>query len=897
MNSTTETNNDSPGEKFSFDTVKAAEASAIQAGRGAKDKPVNLIGLAFSGGGIRSATFNLGVLQGLAESNLLSRFDYLSTVSGGGYIGSWFSALLHRKAIKQSVESKENNAAAALDEVRKELEPEPGTNWKNETPIGKNPVRWLRRYSAYLTPRYGMLGLDTLAAVAGLFRNLLLNQTILISLLMAMLLIPYFLVSFIHFIATNQYPGVDYLIGIIAAVTILISIIGIRNGLTDKYFGEAFPSVLMALFGSLLTALLFHLDRLHQSNAMSLIAGAGAVIYLIGFTPIKRKDWYLFPWVVVTSALLGGMLFGYGKLLSVIDEDMLGILSLIFAPVILIQILCMAAIVHTGLVGRGFSEVNREWLGRAGGEVLALEIVWIAFTSLALLSPALVDYLDAWVAYSGGIAWALGSITTFWFARSNKSGGTNSKPFLEKGLSIAPYLIMIGLLIVLSNALHNGLLAIQSNTRIIQQDSIESTCDTIQKTVTACKPSPRQFIADTMRENSEISTGTLITSFCVLLLTGAGLAWRVDINLFSMHQFYRNRLARGYLGASNNHRKPNPFTDFDEDDDIPLSELAQQRPVHLLNTTLNLTDISKAELDWQERRGIPFVFTPHYCGYQFSVSDQSGYQYYSPTSEYMKTLAYPKGVLLGTAVAISGAAASPNMGYHSSPPLAFLMTFCNVRLGRWCPNPANGRINTLGPQFGLKCLISELAGSTSDTSQYVNLTDGGHFENLGIYELIRRQCKLIVVADAGADDIQGFKFEDLGNAINKCRVDFGVKIEMFGLEEISPKLSKSRVAWGRITYADESHGALIYLKPVLCGNEPVDVFHYAAVHKDFPHQSTGDQWFEESQFESYRELGLITAQKILKKLGAEKYAAENSCDNFAVKLFESIEGKYFKHIV
>ena len=201
---------------------------------------------------------------------------------------------------------------------------------------------------------------------------------------------------------------------------------------------------------------------------------------------------------------------------------------------------------------------------------------------------------------------------------------------------------------------------------------------------------------------------------------------RVDVNEFSMHHFYKNRLVRCYLGASRDrrtdiaHRCPDPFTGFDSADDIDITDLrvepcrddedlkAQKRkqnaekvrpyigPLPIVNTALNL--VHGDDLAWQERKAQSFSFTPLYSGYECGenvdlATEYSGYKRGKDVDRATKqcapegfrpTLLYgypPFGIGLGTAVAISGAAASPNMGYHSSPPLAFLMTMFNARLG------------------------------------------------------------------------------------------------------------------------------------------------------------------------------------------------------------------------
>ncbi|PYU64112.1 MAG: hypothetical protein DMG49_27225, partial [Acidobacteria bacterium] len=157
----------------SFEDVRDAEKKEL---RDIRDRAVSearlrgkTAGLAFSGGGIRSATFHLGVLETLAEYGLLKQFDYLSTVSGGGYIGSWLVRWIQQEGIT---------------EVERKL---PGV--PQEAP----QVNFLRDYSNFLTPRKGLLGADTWAAIATYLRNVLLNQAILVSFLGALLFLPWIL--------------------------------------------------------------------------------------------------------------------------------------------------------------------------------------------------------------------------------------------------------------------------------------------------------------------------------------------------------------------------------------------------------------------------------------------------------------------------------------------------------------------------------------------------------------------------------------------------------------------------------------------------------------------------------------------------------------------------------
>ena len=133
------------------------------------------------------------------------------------------------------------------------------------------------------------------------------------------------------------------------------------------------------------------------------------------------------------------------------------------------------------------------------------------------------------------------------------------------------------------------------------------------------------------------------------------------------------------------------------------------------------------------------------------------------------------------AMAISGAAASPNMGYHSSPIVTFLMTLFNARLGWWLGNPGQTGQDSFrreSPKWALQPLFAEAFGWTDEHHPYVYVSDGGHFDNLGLYEMVRRRCQTIVVVDAGADPTCGF--EDLSAAIRKIRSDMGIPITLTG---------------------------------------------------------------------------------------------------------------------
>jgi hypothetical protein len=340
----------------------------------------------------------------------------------------------------------------------------------------------------------------------------------------------------------------------------------------------------------------------------------------------------------------------------------------------------------------------------------------------------------------------------------------------------------------------------------------------------------------------------------------------INVNRFSLHAVYRNRLIRAFLGTARANsrppRCPDPFTDFDQRDNLRMASLWQEggnggrrRLFPVVNTSLNIVDGDN--LAWQERMAESFAITPLTCG--------------SPIVGFASTGSYgsAEGISLGTAMAISGAAASPNQGYHSSPLVGFLMMLFNVRLGWWLGNPRRRDVwKKEGPTFSIEPIVNELLGRTRDDSNYVYLSDGGHFENLGLYEMVARRCRYIVVSDAGCD--RAYTFDDLGAAIRKIRIDFGIPI-VFGsgmpIDAAHHDAGNAHGAFGVIRYSAVDRampdGVLLYLKATLSGNEPEDVRSYATGHDAFPHESTADQWFGEAQFESYRALGLHTIDEVL----------------------------------
>ncbi len=357
----------------------------------------------------------------------------------------------------------------------------------------------------------------------------------------------------------------------------------------------------------------------------------------------------------------------------------------------------------------------------------------------------------------------------------------------------------------------------------------------------------------------------LLLGLCALLFTTLMLiGWTTDPNSLSLHTFYKMRLVRAYLGASNPERTAQDAEDVTEtraQDDVLLTNLAKDEgPYHLVNATLNLT--TGSDLTVAQRSAAPFLFSREFCG-----SARTGFR---------RTSQYRAGSLtLGSAVAISGAAASPVMGSQTpSTALSMLLALLNVRLGYWVPTPGNSDWEAPQARLWPFYLLREFLSHLADTGSHCYVTDGGHFDNTGVYPLVERGCQTIVVTDCGADP--DTVFDDLSNLVRLCRIDFGAEITFKSLEPFSRAKVADRGAFveGEIRYRPQHLralgwpdqlvdkgpiiGTLVVIKPTLWGTVETDVNRYSQRQADFPQQSTADQWFDEAQFESYRRLGEIS---------------------------------------
>jgi Patatin-like phospholipase len=1068
--------------------------------------------LSLSGGGIRSGTFALGLLQGLARHDLLKGFDYLSTVSGGGYIGGWLTAWIHRHP-------------DGLEGVTREL--------ANHPPLGRidpepAPLLHLRKYSNFITPQVGLLTADTWTFVGIYLRNLLLNWMVFIPLLLAVLLVPRLLVAITMGQPTNPEPLFDpgepggfqfhgryffLVLGSILGVWALAYIDFNRPGLgerlrrvsprwrrrTDQRSFLRFCLVPLVGAAALLT--LYFAWSTEQSDPKNLddFAIFGVIFVLAGWLisslvlrrfgggwdepgvdgqPTLRRL-LIEPLVLAIIGAIGGVLAWALSLAKDLGDPVVGygpmretgrafeytkwtwwgdwtteIYVCLAVPVFLL-VFWGATTLFVGVSSRWkfVSDEDREWWSRFGAWVLIAVLVWVAGNALVLFGPLALLSFPRVLAAVGGLS----GLAALLLGRSAKTQGTNeqqSEADKSKGSTLMARLLPLLALVFLAAFLATLSLA---TTGLIQLLTVplrplaapvtsaghppgsmrERLADLLTNVeqpwpspLPSPKPSPRpphedfaehlRYVVPTpepaptpvpsplpegvdapahdpyvdsklahMNVLHHTSLWFLAPLAAFLFLFGYLLSRVINLNVFSLHGGYRNRLIRAFLGASRpaGERRANPFTGFDAADNVPMHELrpglldeddfvapgrladelrdqsnplsrrlaekkllenvsavaaggdvltalrtdlnrvlieeslyedfepgpprtprapARARTVlrrvaaarggvaprrselrtdyhillnrlvleqaygdlikpapyppppykllHVVNCALNL--VGGDNLAWQQRKAEPFSVSPLHSGC-FRLGYRESRNYGGSDTG---------GISIGTAASISGAAASSNMGYYTtSPVISLLLTLFNVRLGWWLGNPGPFGHKTYqdrAPRNSVLPVVSEAFGMTDDKNKYVYLSDGGHFENLALYEMVLRRCRVIVCAD-GAQDAE-YRFGDLGNAVRKIRIDLGIPIEFTAVPiypQRPPREEGQGLYWavGRIRYSCVDWGAedgvLLYVKPAVYGAEPRDVLEYKKSFPDFPHQTTADQFFDEPQFESYRALG------------------------------------------
>jgi hypothetical protein len=349
-----------------------------------------------------------------------------------------------------------------------------------------------------------------------------------------------------------------------------------------------------------------------------------------------------------------------------------------------------------------------------------------------------------------------------------------------------------------------------------------------------------------------------------------------DVNAGSMHRFYKRRLCTAFA-LERVWRDKNGKVHHKQTADGRLDAIERD-----YDTCVRMSEAVRGDVGnghWPElvccaaanigdetitppgRRAVTFTFDPHWIG-----GPEVGY---SPTSRYEAVLGDVRGedVTIPAAVAISGAALAPCMGAMTKPYLRALLTLANARLGVWLPSPrwidahkreidghdgAPVRRVRSRPRF--TALFAEATGMISYKSKFLYVTDGGHWENLGLVELLRRGCGTVYCIDESGDHEK--TFFTIGQAISMARSELGVEIDL-------TYCTADHVV-GTITYAPVGgappvRGRIVFIKAEVTRDAPWDVRAYKEKDPAFPNHSLLAQMFADQTFEAYRALGYHAA--------------------------------------
>ncbi|RDI98703.1 hypothetical protein DVT68_09295 [Dyella solisilvae] len=779
------------------------------------------VGLALSGGGIRSATFCFGLLHALAKNKVLHRVDYLSTVSGGGYIGASLGRLYQSAAKGWRPQAGDGPQSAAAHVEERLGADDSVLLW------------WLRNNGRYLTPAGGA---DMILALAGQLRSFLVTQ---FEVLMLAVLV--------------------------ACIVIL-------------------PHLLMPYL-----PLPTFLARFAVSAWWWAIAGIALVALVAAYA-----YWFLGPFkkTALLSALLGTVVGSYGAYLAwsarkvlatqadnqfslILTEMVAGLMAIVLTPAIAGW--CWA---RWGGKDR-LDEIRRVAFINFLAGCLTLSLLCAVLGALDMTSWHIRYLLDVDLGNHGSFHVGLGAGVAALLLGLGRFGlpvvQTASADGWLKKLPLLEVANVCGALLVLAIGLFwltlLQILVFSTNVHVI----------------------PGLPAAPWMRW-----AAILLGVVAYLLLNGLDLQ---QLNRSSLHFFYRSRLARTYVSVGNDRRAQATnyrFVDsvLDEStpartadirkvteqlkhDDVALGDYqpyAAGGPIHLINCCINQTRDDRTGTFNADRKGV--------CLTVSALGIEVGTQ---PPSDAVED--FQKHATLAQWVAISGAAIGTGMGSFTNSGLAALMFLSGLRLGYWQRDPLKkphaqrgggwaGLLRKIEP--GVQkylAMLSEMFAwfpGLRDPRWYVS--DGGHFDNTGVYALLKRRLPLIIMADCGADPT--YVFGDVENLIRKARIDYDAAIEFvspasltalaggelgacFGTpDSIQPERGSQSLLLARIRYGDGSRGALLIVKPHCEEDLPLDVAGYADRNPGFPQQSTLNQFFSEEEWESYFHLGGALGQPI-----------------------------------
>ncbi|SAK87102.1 Patatin-like phospholipase [Caballeronia hypogeia] len=470
--------------------------------------------------------------------------------------------------------------------------------------------------------------------------------------------------------------------------------------------------------------------------------------------------------------------------------------------------------------------------------------VFAACVPLALL-PLIFEFFNQSTA-SGVISTFVGVLTAVWTHLTARNSRKTQGPLLGVVATIGAFLVLYG--IALMSYAWATAVFLEHNACYVQNHVLVDPC-------------------------SAYNNWSIALAVFVLISLISG--YFVNINLISLHRFYRDRLMEAYMPDpldAQSALRSGPALAADK---ARLSEFCMEaNPAHcpypLINANVILT--GSPERTWRLRGGDSFLLSPRVCG-----SNATGW---ANTTSFLGN-----DMSLATAMAISGAAANPDAGGDllRNRFVALLMALANVRLGYWVGNPRGTLRGSARQRNHFSVGWREISSHFKEDAKLVELSDGGHFDNLGLYELIRRRTRFIVLCDGTADP--DFSFKDFISTLSRIKADFGASIDFgtdleAGLATFIPRrasgypqsalFAENGFAVGTIHYAKEPdqdpkevEGQLIYVTSTLIEKVGLDVRGYKAAFSDFPDQTTIDQFFDEAQFEAYRTLGYAIAESML----------------------------------
>lgn len=818
--------------------------------------PADTLGLALSGGGIRSAAFCLGVLQALARAGWLRRVDYLSTVSGGGFVGAFlgrfFDQCRRRDGLTGAIP--DPTPGAGQDRVARDL-----TDSRSES------VAWLRRHSNYLSPT----GTGEAATnVAGFWRNLL----------------------SIYFVLA----------------ALLLSAFGLLNAVAYWHPEGPFAAALMEVLDALAPLSSTLMGRAGPwAVAAELVLWLAALPLMVAYWLVSQDlpETFLAP-VLVAAAVVAGVV--------------------LVAALTPLGLVVLAAALVWGLLvwrsvrrGEGHNDpFHPSRLALARNYLTRWLATWLAL-ALGLAALAAVDGLGRW------LAWRMqqGGLTI-----PNVTGWLASVGATVLGLAASLRLLIRSL--VGESPRGAGVLAFSRPVLVAVLVVLIGGGPPL--VALAFVSHAAYALGDTYNQGIAITAIALAVS----LLLGVR-ACVPFINRSGPLAIYASRLARAFLGAVNPARRTHPegrnVTHVVPGDDVPLAEYTPQvagGPLHLINCAVNESIDVASQRGLRDRQAENVAVGP--AGMSIAqqwhavwVQGPEG-RSLTPLADANEAAPHPflgkaggpvaaEGLSLQQWVAISGAAFGPGMGRRTGLARALLLTLANLRLGYWWDSGlgAADRANVPGTRgararlvagfatlFQAQALLlAELTGRFAGPwERYWHLSDGGHFENTGAYELLRRRVPYVILCDAGED--RQHLGPDLARLVRVARVDLGAEVtevaahpagvpapvaerltSLAGLLAQPDRPSLAHAALLLVRYpqpttdpgADpwlaRTHTWILYIKAAVTGDEPADVRNYAAAHPDFPNEATLDQVFDEPQWESYRALGEHTGGNLFVSQG------------------------------